>query len=109
MVQGERRSVHPAAGVGCVRLARAYRGVQGGEGGREKDFGEDEMNLDWHAITMIFGLGIFTYYEIHRQWPKEKHPGVAQFVERNWPRIIFSAILIPGTAQVLTEWLKTLI
>jgi len=68
-----------------------------------------DVLIDWNAITVICGLAILTYYEIHRQWPKEKRPGVAQFVERNWPRILFTACLVPGAGQVLTAWIKQLI
>ena len=64
------------------------------------------MNFDWNAITVIAGLGMLVYYEIHRQFPKEKKRGWREFVERNWPRGIFTATLVPGTANVMTDWIQ---
>lgn len=63
------------------------------------------MNVDWNAITVIAGLGMLVYYEIHRKFKVDRKKGWREFVERNWPRGIFTAVLVPGTANVLTDWI----
>lgn len=65
--------------------------------------------IDWNAITILGGLAILTYYEIQRKFKKDKDPGMRAFFERNWPRVIFTAVLVPGAAQLILKWIKTIL
>jgi hypothetical protein len=67
------------------------------------------MDPDWNAVTVLGGLSLLVYYEIHRKFKQDKPKGAMDFLERNWPRILFTAVLIPGTGQVLTDWIVKLL
>ena len=64
--------------------------------------------IDWKVVMVLGGLALLVYYELHRKFKKEKPKTVMEFIGINWPRMLFTAVLIPGTGQVLTDWITKL-
>lgn len=64
------------------------------------------MEVDWNAVVVLGALTLLVYYELHRKFKKEKPKKIMDFIGVNWPRMLFTAVLIPGTGRLLTEWIS---
>ena len=74
------------------------------------------MSPEFERIILMLGaLGFLTLYEIRRKFPQDRHTfnlmklrDWIAWLDRNWPRILFTVVLIPGTGQVLTDLISKL-
>ncbi len=66
------------------------------------------------SLITISGMALMVYYETHRKFPKERHSfnplklgNWMSWLDRNWPRVLFSFVVAPAPSTLKFDWVAT--